>query len=143
VDVIQKARERHAALKAQIEAIDAIRPEFERLGEFLRQFAEVERQFSPTGPVAINVPQQATTRVYGQAGELTADLIDRVLETYGPKMHIKAIQDRMYELGWQGSGAKQKDYKNLFENMNSKPKRFRNVGMATFEQVKEKTEQGR
>jgi hypothetical protein len=41
----------------------------------------------------------------------------------------------MVEEGWKGSGDRRKDWKNLFNNLSSKKKRFRNVGRNMWECV--------
>ena len=147
MDVVQKARERYEQIKAQIEAADAARPEFERLGAFLKEADEIGSQLGSPETKQHEAPaiQNARSRAFGMDGELTGAMAEKVLEMYGPGLHVNAILERLYEAGWKGSGDRKKDYKNLFNNLNGKPKRFRKVAMATFELIKEEveTEQGR
>ena len=141
MDLLEKARQRHAELKATIDAADAVRPEYERLSAFLRQAEELERQFqtplTDAGRTVVESIVRQRVKVFGVEGEHTSDMVEKILKTHGPKLHIKRIQDLLYGSGWKGSGDQNKDYKNIFENLNSKRKRFRNLGRATFELVME------
>ena len=142
MDVVEKARERHAQLKAQIEAAESMRPEFERLEAFLKQADEIEQQLAADD---MNTAKFPRSRAFGGDGEMTGDMAAKVLETHGPRLHIDRILDGLYEDGWVGSKIRKKDYKNVYQNLSSKPKRFRSLGGATFEIIREetKTEQGR
>jgi len=66
---------------------------------------------------------------------MTSDLADWVLLVHGPRLHLNIILDRMIEEGWKGSGDRRKDWKNLFNNLNGKKKRFRNVGKNVWERI--------
>lgn len=50
-------------------------------------------------------------------------------------MHVNSILDHLYSAGWQGSGDRRKDYKNLFTNLLTKPKRFKKLGKGLFERL--------
>jgi len=144
MDILEKVRHRHAELKATIDAADAMRPEYERLSTFLRQAEEIERQFRiPLNVVESSVGQRM--KVFGGDGEHTSDMIEKILNNHGPRLHVKQIQDLLYRGGWKGSGDRHKDYKNVYQNISDKPKRFRKLAMATFEPVSEseKNEHGR
>jgi hypothetical protein len=63
-------------------------------------------------------------------------MAEKVLDEFGPTLPILDIISRLKKAGWRGSGDERKDYKNIYTTLSTKPKRFRNVGMATFERVK-------
>ena len=74
---------------------------------------------------------------YGKPGEYTADRVERILRQHGP-LHVDQIVPLLIASGWPGSGDVRKDYKNIFSNLSTKPKRFRSVDKGTFDLVTEK-----
>lgn len=74
---------------------------------------------------------------YGKPGDFTADRVEHILREHGP-LHVEQIIPLLKASGWPGSGDVRKDYKNIFSNLSTKPKRFRSVGKSTFDLVTEK-----
>src|ERR1017187_205071 len=99
MDIVEKIRERHVQLKAQMEAAEAARPEFERLEAFLKQADEFERQLA-AGVSNMVAKSGLKSRAFGGDGEMTADMAAKVLEKYGPQLHIDRILEGLYEDGW-------------------------------------------
>lgn len=133
MDVLEKARERHAELKAQIEAADAARPELERLEKFLKTAEELQREYL-TGRRAVSYPPVRASVQLPSA--MTSNMIERILDEFGPQLQIKEIIIRLRRAGWRGSGDERRDYKNIFTILTTKPRRFRNIGGAVFERVR-------
>jgi hypothetical protein len=133
MDVLEKARERHAELKAQIEAADAVRPELERLERFLKTAEELRREYL-TGRRSVTFPPVHVTLQLPSA--VTSNMIERILDEFGPQLQIKEIIIHLKRAGWRGSGDERRDYKNIFTNLTTKPHRFRNIGGAVFERVR-------
>jgi hypothetical protein len=138
MDVIETAKARYAELKAQIEAADAIRPDFERLREFLKTADEIKQQHLTRRRAAKD--SIVSYVLQRPPAEDTSNMAEKVLDEFGPTLPILDIISRLREAGWRGSGDERKDYKNIYTTLSTKPKRFRNVGMATFERVKTTSE---
>lgn len=133
MDVIETAKARYAELKTQIEAADAVRPEFQKLEEFLKTAEELKQQHSARRRAD---KDSIVSFVLRPPAEDTSNMAEKVLDQFGPKLPILDIISRLKEAGWRGSGDERKDYKNIYTTLSTKPKRFRNIGMATFERVK-------
>jgi|SRR5580692_11053376 hypothetical protein len=134
MDVIETAKARHAELKAQLEAADMVRPEFQRLEEFLKTAEELKKQhLARRRADKDNVVAYVLQR---PPAEDTSNMAEKVLDQFGPTLPILDIISRLKEAGWRGSGDERKDYKNIYTTLSTKPKRFRNIGSATFERVK-------
>lgn len=152
-DLIQKARERYAELARIMETAQAAAPEFQELRVFLEMADTVKKRFTPEtnrgaaaeegagtdssafssrAQKAAPIPRPPLKR---DGVNMTSDLADYVLRVHGPRLHLNDILAHMIEEGWKGSGDHKKDWKNLFNNLNGKKKRFRNVGQNTWERV--------
>lgn len=152
-DLIQKARERYSELTKIMEAAQAAGPEYQELGIFLKMANAVEKRFTPETHPGAAVDESTGAKPSALASRvqkispfprpplqrdgvnMTSNLADWVLQVHGPRLHLNMILDRMIEEGWKGSGDRRKDWKNLFNNLNGKKKRFRNVGKNVWERV--------
>jgi len=142
MDLIQKARDRFDELTKIMNAADSARQEWQELRAFLDTAEMVRKRLDPAKvtttaqvPPALLVPPIARPPLQKDGVNQSADLADYVLQVHGPQLHLNAILDHMIEEGWQGSGNRRKDWKNLFNNLSSKKKRFRNVGGNTWKRV--------
>lgn len=135
MDVIETAKARHAELKAQLDAADVVRPEFQKLEAFLRTADEIKKQHL-AGRRAAKDNVIAYVLQQRPPAEDTSNMAEKILDKFGPTLPILDIISRLKEAGWRGSGDERKDYKNIYTTLSTKPKRFRNVGMATFERIK-------
>ena len=141
-DLIEKSRRRLAEVSKIIDAARAVESEFNLLSAFLLQVDAVRKRLEPGTSDSAQPHTQTTSgperpQLQKDGVNQTAELADYVLRVYGPRIRLNDILDRLAEEGWKGSGNRRKDWKNLYNNLSSKKKRFRNVGKNVWERVSE------
>lgn len=132
-------------LKARIAKLrkeaDQLNEEANRLTGLLELAKEIGEPVMPSAlaPYASTNPGSG---FFVRPPELTGEMVEEILRSNGRPMHVQEIITALHESGWRGSGDDRKDYKNVFANLTSKPKRFNPLGMSKFELLDTETEGG-